>query len=276
MHYKSSGSKGKTTDVPVYENASIAGGLQFTVPLQPARLLANPSSPTIEATVEAILAGQVIASQSVLLDTRGDNGNHWTTARRPGEEVSYVGIHWSDAPRFDTALSDSPGPRIYTTFIGKNFSEVHYQPVSGSYRTVFPDGSSVVVKNGKVDPVASTALASGDYTIDPDELTLVLGYAIAPGMQFNTLAIPSNKAIASVTVIDGLNYLLEGGRMIVRLEAVSGTATPASDATPNLFETRIRIGTGVGETEVRSSARIGEGRSAVPWTSEDPNHKQFR
>ena len=64
--------------------------------------------------------------------------------------------------------------------------------------------------------------------------------------------------------------------MIVRLAAVEGSPTPASDGTPNLFETVIRIGSGAGETEVRSSARIGEGRNAVPWSSEDPNHKQYR
>ena len=276
VHYKSASSKGKTTSPPLYENASISGGLAFAVPLQPADILASASASSVQATIEARLAGQLIASETVVLDTRGENRRHWTTARRPGEEVAYVGIHWSEAPRFDSALSSSPGPRLYTTFIGNNFTDLRFLPVSGSYRTVFPDGRTVVVKNGVVDLANSTALKPGDYNIQSGELVIALNYGIQPGMTFVTRTLSTGRIIAQVTAVEGTNYLREGGRMLVRLEAVNGTPMPASNAEPNLFEARIRIGSGPGETEVRAAALIGAGEGAVPWSSESPNHKQYR
>jgi hypothetical protein len=297
VYYKSSGN-GRNTPAPIYENASISGDVAFNVPLQPADLLANDPDPDfIEAAVEVRLAGQLIAfDDEILLDTRGDNGNHWTTASRPGKEVSYVGIHWSNAPRFDTALSGSAGPRIYTLFIGNSFTEFRYEPAGmKEVVTDFPGGISIIVnKDGEVDP-SSPGLISGSYAIDAEGITFDARIGLEPGMELVTRDNskgPNPFPDIVVPVVDGvlvpetpeapINYLTEGGRMIIRLAAMEATPRPGSDATPNLFECRFRLGnTGPGEGgeeqfQVRSIARIGEGLYAIPWSSEDPGHKQYR
>lgn len=280
VYYKSSGN-GKNA-IPLYENASIAGDVAFNVPLQPDDLTKDPDNPDyITGYVFATLAGEIIVDEPVILDTRGDNGNHWTTTSQPGEAASYVGIHWSDAPRFDTALSESPGPRIYTTFIGNNFTEFRYVPMPGtdSYTTTFPNGGpTIVVKRGVIDPEAS-GLVAGEYGLDEDGLVFDVKFGLEPGMTFLTVDSSNNNPFpdVEVEVIPEVNYLTEGGRMIIRLQAIPGMPEfpPASNATPNLFECRFILGPDDG-VQVRSIARIGEGLYAVPWTSEDPGHKQYR
>jgi len=278
VYYKSSGN-GRNAPAPVYENASISGEVGFNVPLQPEDLLADLPDPNfIEGTVEAWLSGELIGSETVILDTRGNNGTHWTTTSRPGEEVSYVGIHWTNAPRFDSALSESPGPRISTTFIGNSFTEFLFVPVQrqGTFTTQFPNGGpTIVVKNGNVDVGASTGLIDGDYGLDPDGLAFDVKYGLAPGMVFTTTGSKPSDPVETVTVEDGVNYLEEGGRMIIRLAAVDGTPRPGSDETPNLFECRFILGPDDG-VQVRSIARIGEGLYAIPWSSDEAGHKQYR
>jgi hypothetical protein len=278
VYYKSSGN-GKNAPAPIYENASISGDVGFNVPLQPEDLLAGLPDPNfIEATVEAWLSGELIGSETVLLDTRGNNGNHWTTTSRPGEEVSYVGIHWNNAPRFDSALSESPGPRILTTFIGNSFTEFQFVPVQrqGTYTTQFPNGGpTIVVKNGSVDVSESTGLVEGDYGLDSDGLVFDVKYGLVPGMVFTTTGSKPSDPVETVLVEDGVNYLEEGGRMIVRLASVDGTPQPASNATPNQFVCRIFLGSDDG-VQVRSIARIGEGIDYLPWSSDEAGHKQYR
>jgi hypothetical protein len=279
VFYKSSGSRGKNATTPIYENATISGDLAFNILIQPGDLLAEDPDPDfIDARVEAWLAGEQIASQTIQLDTRGNNGNHWTTTSIPGSEVSYVGIHWSDAPRFDSALSSSPGPRIYTTFIGNNFSEVHFVPIDGTYKTTFPNGTVIDVKGGEVQLDSSTGLVDGDFAYDGTELVFGMKLGIEPnaGQEFVTefTTGPAQDPIV-VTVQEGLNYLTEGGRMVIRLDAITDTPRPASDALPNTFECRFILGN-EGQPQVRYTTRIGEGIDAVSWSSEDPGHKQYR
>ncbi|MEX0331595.1 MAG: immunoglobulin-like domain-containing protein [Puniceicoccaceae bacterium] len=280
IYYKSSGN-GRNA-IPLYENASIAGDVAFNVPLQPDDLTADLENPDyISGYVFATLAGEVIVDEPVTLDTRGDNGNHWTTTSQPGQAAAYVGIHWSDAPRFDSALSESPGPRISTVFIGNNFTEFRYVPLpgTGSYTTTFPNGGpTIVVKRGVVDPEAS-GLAEGEYGLDEGGLVFTVKFGLEPGMSFLTRDSSNNNPFPDieVEVIPEINYLTEGGRMIIRLQAVPGMPEfpPASNAEPNLFECRFILGPDDG-VQVRSIARIGEGLYAIPWTSEDPGHKQYR
>ncbi|MEX0325856.1 MAG: immunoglobulin-like domain-containing protein [Puniceicoccaceae bacterium] len=281
VYYKSSGN-GKNA-VPLYENASIAGDVAFNVPLQPDDLLdALPNRDIITGHLTATLAGVVIADQPVTLDTKNKNYTHWTTTSQPGEAVSYIGIHWSDSPRFSTALSESPGPLIETLFIGNNFTEFRYVPMPGtdSYTTTFPNGGpTIVVKRGVVDPEAS-GLVEGEYGLDEDGGILFdVKFELEPGMTFLTVDSSNNNPFdpIEVEVIPEVNYLTEGGRMIIRLKAVPGMPEfpPASNADPNLFECRFILGADDG-VQVRSIARVGEGLYAVPWTSEDPGHKQVR
>ncbi len=276
VHYKETG-KGRTATEPLYSDASIAGSLAFNVALQPSDLVA-PGEYLVDGFLEARLAGQLIASGSVILDTRGDNGNHWTTASQPGNPISYVGIHWKDAPRFDSALTNPAAPRIYSIFIGNSFSELVYVPGPGTYYTVFPQGIVLAVKDGELDLKNSSGLVEGGYDIEEGAVNMVLRYGIKPGMVFRTWEYgkPDDALAHEVVVTEGQNFLREGGRMIIRLEAVDGIPQPTSSASPNRFEFVFRLGTGTGETEVRSSARIGEGLYAVPWSSEDPQHKQYR
>ena len=296
VYYKSAGKGGKNATVPQYESASVAGNIAFNVPLQPQDLLRFDSDPdSIEARVEVRLAGELIASdENILLDTRGNNGNHWTTASRPGEEVSYVGIHWSDAPRFDSALSNAPGPRIYTLFIGNNFTEFRYEPVPGlaNYETLFPQGLIIAVnKDGKVDPGKSTGLIEGSYAVDDEGITFDAKFGLVPGMEFLTTGSAGNSSFTPILVVvrdtePGINYLREGGRMIIRLAAMDLTPRPTSDAEPNLFDCRFILGNdelGVDadgveqeQIQVRSRIRIGDALFALPWTKEDPGHKQYR
>jgi hypothetical protein len=275
VHYKSTG-RGRSATVPVYTSASVHGDLAFAVPLHQRQLLADTDTREIHATVEAYLAGEQIASATVQLDVRGNFGRHWTSGRRPGEEVAYVGIHWADAPRFDSSLSTGAGPRISTRFIGDGFSEIAYQPVAGSYQTVFPDGTVIAVRKGAIDLSRSSGLVPGDFELDGGTLVMVVNYAVLPGMKFTTRASPGGSLIAAVTVTDGLNHLREGGRMVIRLKAVAGTPRPQSDASPNRFEFRCVLGAGPGETPAACSARVGEGDGAVPWSSESPILKQYR
>jgi hypothetical protein len=271
VYYKSSGQKGKNADAPVYENASVSGGIEFGIPIQPDGLLDPLNRDEIQAHIVAYLSGEKIAEDTVLLDTRGDNYNHWTTTNRPGQAVSYVGIHWSDAPKFDSALSH-PGPRIYTTFIGNSFSEIRYIPAPGTYTTVFDDGTEIGVFKGKIDLNRCVGLVEGDYSLDEDDgLTLALKYAIVPGMTFTT----TGSIDLTVTVEDGVNYLLEGGKLIIRLDSVDGIPDIHSDNPNNLFECRMILGN-TGGVQVISTARVGDGVYAVPWSSEAPGHKQFR
>jgi hypothetical protein len=280
VYYKSSG-KGRNA-TPLYENASISGDVAFNVPLQPDDLTADLLDPDfITGRVFATLAGEIIVDEAVTLDTRGDNGNHWTTTSQPGEAASYVGIHWSNAPRFDSSLSESPGPRIYTTFIGNNFTEFRYVPMPGteSYTTTFPNGGpTIVVRRGAIDPEAS-GLLEGEYGLDEDGLFFDVRYGLEPGMTFVTTDSSSNNPFPEIEieVIPEVNYLTEGGRMIIRMQAIPGMPElpPASDAQPNLFECRLILGADDG-VQVRSIARIGEGLYAIPWSSEDPGHKQYR
>lgn len=281
VYYKATGNN-KNASTPIYEGASISGDVGFNVPLQPEDLLAGLENPDfITGRVETTLAGEVIASETVVLDTRGNNGSHWTTTSQPGQQVAYVGIHWQDAPRFDSALSESPGPRILTNFIGNSFTEYRYilEHGNNTYTTTFPNGGPViVVKNGAIQINASTGLTEGDYSIDGNELTIGVKSGLKPGpdVEFRTVyANNSGGGEVIVPVIDGTNYLEEGGRMTIRLSAIQGTPRPASDATPNLFECRFILGSDDG-VQVRSIARIGEGQFAIPWTSEEPGYKKFR
>ena len=280
VYYKSSGN-GKNAAPPAYTNASITGEVAFNVPLQPQDLLDGLDTyPFIEARVEARLSGTTIASEAgIMLDTRGNNGNHWTTTSRPGFAVSYVGIHWSNAPRFDSALSGSPGPRIYTAFIGNNLTEYHLVPVPGSsFTTQFPNGGPTIEFNGG-EPVVKPN--SGlDYNWDGVEMTFSVKSGLVPGDSFIIVIPGSDKnSDETITVVAeaGVNYLEEGGRMIIRLTNVDIPAdlAPTSDDPNNYLECRVILGPEDG-VNVRSVARIGDGLFAVPWSSEDPGHKQYR
>lgn len=276
MFFRAPFFKRKFLSAPFYSRASIVGDIAFTVPLQPAQLLAAPAATTIQATIESRFAGELLASESFILHRRGNSGDHWTTPIRFGAEVLYAGIHWKDAPRFDSSMSPNAGPRIQTSFIGNTFSEIQYLPNPGTYKTTFPDGSVVAVKDGVINPAGSSALAGKTYAIEGGVLVLKVRYRIVPGMQFVTSSSPAKELIAAVTVTAGENYLPKGGRMIIHLNAVKGTPRPPANANPDLFETFITIGSGEGETAVNSTIRIGDGEGALPWSSESANRKQYR
>jgi hypothetical protein len=132
------------------------------------------------------------------------------------------------------------------------------------------------VKNGEVQISSSTGLVEGDYAYDGIELVFGIKLGIKPdaGQEFVT-EFNGNQDPVVVTVVEGVNYLTEGGRMVIRMDAILDTPRPASDALPNTFECLFILGN-EGQAQVRSRARIGEGEDATPWSSEDPGHKQFR
>jgi hypothetical protein len=272
--YRASPSRSRTPPPPLYQSASIHGDLALPVGTLPFQLQSSPGSGEVSATIEARLAGLLIASGSVMLDTRGDGGSHWTSGRLHSNEIAYVGIHWNNAPSFDSARSQSPGPRIYTTFIGEHFSELRYLPASGTYRTTLPGGAVISVINGTVDLATCSGFTAGDLTSDEQGLTVALNQSIVPGMVFSTRTHPSGSLVASVPVIAGQNYQELGGSAIVRLAAQESTPRPTSNGTPNQLELRLTFGSG--EKQVRSSTSFGEGGTSFPWSLEHPVHKQYR
>lgn len=220
--------------------------------------------------------GEVIASDVIHLNFLNQNSDLWTSTLRFGKEVPYMAVYWRDTPDFNSLLSNWWGPRISTNFIGESFTEFRYVPVFGNYKTVFPDGKTIVVRYGSINVNRSTALTEGNYSFDGNALIFDAPYAVEPGMRFVTKSRWWWYLRAKVKVVEGVNFHRGDGSLFVRMKAQAGTPRPAPGAEPNLFEVRVTLGSGEGETAGSASLKFGDGEDAIPWSHEGSRHKKYR
>ncbi|EDY82808.1 hypothetical protein VDG1235_2431 [Verrucomicrobiia bacterium DG1235] len=262
-----------------YRNAKIQGGLIFEVPLSPAEIVAASSnSGFVSASFEAKLAGEVIASESLLLKTSGKDDQVWSANSHFQNGVSSIWIRWTDEARFDTSLSERSGPRVSTFYMSKQRTGYRFypQPNGGSYVTHIPNGGpSIVVKDGKVDLGSSTGLRPGSFFLYGDVLSFVVRAELKEGMEFVTVFDDSTLPDFTVEVVEGVNLLTKTGNIIVRLGADGSFAEPLSDDPSNRLECRLVLGESEG-SRITSIFGIGDGPGLEPWTREKPNNKQYR
>jgi hypothetical protein len=263
-----------------YEDLTVRGTVAFRKGFSPEEFLAlNGGNPElIDATVEAWLAGEKIASQVLQLGTLERDGLLWRNEFTPNAEVQFVSLRWSENPRFDTALGNSAGPRIYTDTRSIWFGTIlRFSPSPGTYTTTFPDGTVVPVVDGVVQTPVASGLSFPIFYFDGDELVYIIRTNLIPdsGQAFVTeFATSSGGGTVVAQVATGQNFIDESANLIVRLSAQSATPRPSPDSEPNTLELRLILGN-EGQEQAEGHFLIGEAPDALPWSFERNDLKRY-
>ena len=245
--------------------ARLSGGIELADPtVDPADLLGDPAAGSVMATLLVRLSGEELVNTDIPLSVASGGSGSWKGAFSSAGTTTSLELIWSGSAFFDSALTQSGGPRIRSLFIGSGSTDLELTTAKGNYTVTFTGGSRTVtvdVQGGRVSGLSG--VDPDDYAISSSGQVVVftVPYAIANGQ-----VIGLSARYSDITVTTGANLFPVSGSFNVVIDRAAG-AGPAYSATPAVLEATLAVGTANGETPAAGSVRVGDDQT--PWTEEE-------